>query len=142
MTAVQSSKNATGINFDKYEDIPVEVVPGHDKLGVDAIQTFQDDLNLAGPVMDNIERAGYSKPTPVQKHALPIRNASVSSSSLLSCWHLLCLCCPCFPVFLYLDYPPLCDLSQNLNLHYQCHPLMLSFYVDAPTPHSHSRGMS
>lgn len=33
---------------------------------------FQGDLSLAGPVMDNIKRAGYDKPTPVQKHALPI----------------------------------------------------------------------
>ena len=25
-----------------------------------------------GPVMDNIQRAGYDKPTPVQKYAVPI----------------------------------------------------------------------
>ena len=37
-----------------------------------SIQSFKDDLNLAGPVMDNIIRASYEKPTPVQKHALPI----------------------------------------------------------------------
>ena len=34
--------------------------------------SLQDDLNLEGPVMENINRAGYTKPTPVQKHALPI----------------------------------------------------------------------
>jgi hypothetical protein len=39
----------------------------------------QDDLNLEGPVMENINRAGYDKPTPVQKHALPIGNLSFSS---------------------------------------------------------------
>ena len=39
---------------------------------VQSIQSFKDDLNLAGPVMDNITRASYEKPTPVQKHALPI----------------------------------------------------------------------
>ena len=32
----------------------------------------QDDLGLAGAVMENIKRAGYEKPTPVQKHALPL----------------------------------------------------------------------
>ncbi len=38
----------------------------------------QDDLNLEGPVMENINRAGYDKPTPVQKHALPIGNPAVA----------------------------------------------------------------
>ena len=46
--------------------------PPHSKLGFEPISAFTEDLGLAGPVMDNIQRACYKKPTPVQKHALPI----------------------------------------------------------------------
>jgi superfamily II DNA/RNA helicase len=42
-------------------------------MGCSTMESYQaDDVNLAGPVMENIKRAGYDKPTPVQKHALPI----------------------------------------------------------------------
>jgi hypothetical protein len=57
---------------------PPQVHPDYPELQrrsgkvVQSIQSFKDDLNLAGPVMDNITRASYEKPTPVQKHALPI----------------------------------------------------------------------
>ncbi len=33
-------------------------------------------MELHPAVMDNINRAGYSKPTPVQKHALPVLSAN------------------------------------------------------------------
>ena len=42
------------------------------ELQVDAMESFKEAAELAGPVMDNVNRAGYDKPTPVQKHALPI----------------------------------------------------------------------
>ncbi|KFB37613.1 hypothetical protein ZHAS_00004849 [Anopheles sinensis] len=58
----------TGINFSKYEDIPVEAtgddVPGH-------INTF-DDIELTEIIDNNIKLARYDKPTPVQKYAIPI----------------------------------------------------------------------
>ncbi|KAL8597493.1 ATP-dependent RNA helicase ddx3x [Nucella lapillus] len=58
----------TGINFDKYEDIPVEATgnnpPAH-------IETFED-CNLGEIIRNNILLSKYSKPTPVQKFALPI----------------------------------------------------------------------
>lgn len=58
----------TGINFSKYEDIPVEAtgddVPPH-------INTF-DDIELTEIVDNNIKLARYDKPTPVQKYAIPI----------------------------------------------------------------------
>jgi ATP-dependent RNA helicase DDX3X len=72
----ESSKNAAGINFDKYDDIPVDVIPPHSELGTTPLEKYGDDLNLHKSIMDNIERAGYVKPTPVQKHALPILNAN------------------------------------------------------------------
>nr|CAD7408121.1 unnamed protein product [Timema cristinae] len=58
----------TGINFNKYEDIPVEAtgdnIPTH-------ITTF-DDIQMTEIISNNIALARYDKPTPVQKYAIPI----------------------------------------------------------------------
>lgn len=58
----------TGINFNKYEDIPVEAtgqqVPPH-------ITSFED-IKLTELIRENITLARYDKPTPVQKYAIPI----------------------------------------------------------------------
>ncbi|XP_067013914.1 ATP-dependent RNA helicase DDX3X isoform X2 [Anabrus simplex] len=58
----------TGINFNKYEDIPVEAtgenVPPH-------ISTFED-VQMTEIISNNIALARYDKPTPVQKYAIPI----------------------------------------------------------------------
>ncbi|XP_055869294.1 putative ATP-dependent RNA helicase Pl10 isoform X2 [Biomphalaria glabrata] len=58
----------TGINFDKYEDIPVEASgdnpPKH-------IEHFED-CTLGEIIRNNIALSKYSKPTPVQKFAIPI----------------------------------------------------------------------
>ncbi|KAI1307240.1 ATP-dependent RNA helicase DDX3Y [Halotydeus destructor] len=58
----------SGINFDKYEDIPVEAtgsdVPKH-------ITTFAE-VDLQDILRENVELARYSHPTPVQKYAIPI----------------------------------------------------------------------
>ncbi|KAL1140587.1 hypothetical protein AAG570_000517, partial [Ranatra chinensis] len=58
----------TGINFKKYEDIPVEAtgdsVPPH-------IDSF-DDISMTEIISNNIMLARYDKPTPVQKYAIPI----------------------------------------------------------------------
>ncbi|XP_042310792.1 probable ATP-dependent RNA helicase DDX4 isoform X2 [Sceloporus undulatus] len=58
----------TGINFDKYDNILVEV------SGLDpppAILTFEE-ANLCQTLVKNIARAGYFKLTPVQKYSIPI----------------------------------------------------------------------
>ena len=68
----------TGINFDAYEDIPVEV-SGHDIPA--PINTFQD-LDLGAAVNANIQRCKYTKPTPVQRHAIPI---SLGGRDLMAC---------------------------------------------------------
>jgi ATP-dependent RNA helicase DDX3X len=58
----------TGINFDAYEDIPVEAsgreCPAH-------VDTF-DQLQLPDTILRNIQRCKYTKPTPVQRYAIPI----------------------------------------------------------------------
>ncbi|KAL7989034.1 hypothetical protein Chor_007953 [Crotalus horridus] len=58
----------TGINFDKYDNILVEV------SGLDpppAILTFEE-ADLCETLIKNIARAGYFKLTPVQKYSIPI----------------------------------------------------------------------
>lgn len=58
----------TGINFSKYEDIPVEAtgdqVPRH-------ITSFEE-VQLTEIIRNNISLARYDTPTPVQKYAIPI----------------------------------------------------------------------
>lgn len=58
----------SGINFDKYEDIPVEA-SGHDVP--EPIQRFDSTL-LNALIAENTAMCGYSVPTPVQKYAVPI----------------------------------------------------------------------
>ncbi|KAF9913824.1 DEAD-box ATP-dependent RNA helicase [Lobosporangium transversale] len=58
----------TGINFEKYDDIPVEA-SGHD--------VPEPILSFTSPPLDpllleNIELAKYTQPTPVQKYSIPI----------------------------------------------------------------------
>jgi len=58
----------SGINFDRYEDIPVEAT------GADVPNGIEDfsQVKLTEIIAANIEAARYTKPTPVQKNALPI----------------------------------------------------------------------
>ena len=70
----------TGINFDAYEDIPVEVT-GND--APEAITSFKElESQMTKEVMANIERCKFTKPTPVQKHAIPI---ALAGRDLMAC---------------------------------------------------------
>ncbi|XP_010257586.1 PREDICTED: DEAD-box ATP-dependent RNA helicase 37-like [Nelumbo nucifera] len=68
----------TGINFDAYEDIPVETsgenVPP-------PVNTFAE-IDLGEALNQNIKRCKYVKPTPVQRHAIPI---SLAGRDLMAC---------------------------------------------------------
>lgn len=57
-----------GINFDKYNDIPVEMSGREPPEG---IKSFQD-CELHEALIANITRCGYIVPTPVQKFSVPI----------------------------------------------------------------------
>nr|XP_033340101.1 ATP-dependent RNA helicase vasa [Megalopta genalis] len=59
---------AVGINFDKYDNIKVKVTGDNPP---NEIHDFES-AGLRSIVLDNIRKSGYTKPTPVQKHALPI----------------------------------------------------------------------
>ncbi|GJC93510.1 DEAD/DEAH box helicase [Colletotrichum higginsianum] len=63
-----SSKQQTGINFEKYDDIPVEA-SGHDVP--EPVLTFSNPP-LDNHLIGNIEMARYKVPTPVQKYSIPI----------------------------------------------------------------------
>ena len=63
-----SSKQHTGINFEKYDDIPVEATGA----GVpEPILSFTSPP-LDSLLLENIGLAMYSTPTPVQKYSVPI----------------------------------------------------------------------
>ncbi|KAL6636730.1 hypothetical protein ACP70R_024302 [Stipagrostis hirtigluma subsp. patula] len=67
-----------GINFDAYEDIPVET-SGHDVPP--PVNTFAE-IDLGDALNENIRRCKYVKPTPVQRHAIPI---SIAGRDLMAC---------------------------------------------------------
>ncbi|KAL9329391.1 hypothetical protein ACSQ67_004394 [Phaseolus vulgaris] len=73
-----SEQENTGINFDAYEDIPVETsgenVPP-------PVNTFAE-IDLGDALNENIRRCKYVKPTPVQRHAIPI---SLGGRDLMAC---------------------------------------------------------
>ncbi|KAM0919127.1 hypothetical protein ACQ4PT_008510 [Festuca glaucescens] len=68
----------TGINFDAYEDIPVET-SGHDVPT--PVNTFAE-IDLGDALNENIRRCKYVKPTPVQRHAIPI---VIGGRDLMAC---------------------------------------------------------
>ncbi|KAA8588400.1 hypothetical protein FQN60_001594 [Etheostoma spectabile] len=72
------SASNTGINFEKYDDIPVDATgnncPPH-------IESFHD-VDMGEIVMANIGLSRYDCPTPVQKHAIPIIK---SKRDLMAC---------------------------------------------------------
>lgn len=82
----------TGINFDKYDDIPVEA-SGHDVP--EAVTEFTSPP-LDDHLLSNISLAGYKNPTPVQKYSIPI---VMGGRDLMACAQtgLSSLCCeiPC-----------------------------------------------
>jgi len=68
----------SGLNFDKYDEIPVRVTG---KEIPPAISSFEEAGILEQCAM-NIKRAQFTKPTPIQKHALPI---TLAGRDLMAC---------------------------------------------------------
>ncbi|XP_023939226.2 ATP-dependent RNA helicase vasa [Bicyclus anynana] len=63
-----SSTISSGINFDKFDCIAVKVTGENPPRAIDSFQS----ANLRKYVVENILKSGYKKPTPIQKHAIPI----------------------------------------------------------------------
>lgn len=73
-----NAEKAAAINFSKYDDIPVEMSGSSAPLPI----TTWDDEDL-GPVVENaIKLAGYTRPTPVQRYAIPV---IVAQRDLMAC---------------------------------------------------------
>jgi len=68
----------SGINFDNYDDIPVDATGNNVPQGVDLFE----DVDLCEVMAANLQAAGYTRPTPVQKWALPI---VTSGRDLMAC---------------------------------------------------------
>jgi ATP-dependent RNA helicase DDX3X len=76
--AEDTSVQHTGINFDKYDDIPVEATGA----GVpDPVNAFTNPP-LDPVLLENIGYARYNNPTPVQKYSIPI---VANSRDLMAC---------------------------------------------------------
>jgi len=67
-----------GINFDKYDKIPVELSGENPP---NPIQTFEE-AGLLETVSRNVLKAKYFKPTPVQKYAIP---SIIAGRDLMGC---------------------------------------------------------
>lgn len=78
LEVVEDGYVGEGINFDAYEDIPVET------SGLDippAVNTFAE-IDLGKALNENIRRCKYVKPTPIQRHAIPI---AMAGRDLMAC---------------------------------------------------------
>ena len=73
-----SEQESDGINSDAYEDIPVET--SGDNVPP-PVNTFAE-IDLGEALNLNIRRCKYVKPTPVQRHAIPI---SLAGRDLMAC---------------------------------------------------------
>ncbi|KAK4516307.1 uncharacterized protein ATC70_011277 [Mucor velutinosus] len=67
-TATGHESVHSGINFDKYENIPVETKGQNVPEGITEFSNSGLDKHL----LENIQHARYTTPTPVQKHSIPI----------------------------------------------------------------------
>lgn len=67
-TATDRESVHSGINFDKYENIPVETKGENVPEGI----TEFSNSGLDSHLLENIQYARYTTPTPVQKHSIPI----------------------------------------------------------------------
>jgi len=72
-------QQTTGINFDAYDNIPVET-SGSDVPA--PIDTFEAEV-IGEDLFRNVQLCGYTRPTPVQKWSIPI--AASQSRDLMAC---------------------------------------------------------
>ncbi|XP_030377613.1 ATP-dependent RNA helicase vasa [Scaptodrosophila lebanonensis] len=68
---VFSSGISSGINFGKYDNIPVKVTGENVPAPIKAFS----EANLRGIISENVTKSGYKVPTPIQKVSIPIISA-------------------------------------------------------------------
>jgi len=74
----KNDHQSAGINFDKYDDIPVEVSGDN---APPPIETFTASI-IGERLMENTKLCGYDKPTPVQRYSIPI---GMQNRDLMAC---------------------------------------------------------
>uniref|UniRef100_A0A1I8IIU9 RNA helicase n=1 Tax=Macrostomum lignano TaxID=282301 RepID=A0A1I8IIU9_9PLAT len=75
------SGHNTGINFDEYDNIPVEIT-GPDAEAITPIESFDMMSDFHPVIRSAIQLTGYKRPTPVQKWAMPV---TWSKRDLMAC---------------------------------------------------------
>ncbi|RVX11081.1 DEAD-box ATP-dependent RNA helicase 52C [Vitis vinifera] len=75
---VEDTNGGLSINFDAYEDIPVEASGSDIPPPVSAFA----EIHLGEGLNQNIRRCKYVKPTPIQRHAIPI---AMAGRDLMAC---------------------------------------------------------
>merc|ERR1719464_1589557 len=73
-------RSTAGIDFANYDAIPVQIT-GNDVEGIVPVQRFSE-ARLTDSLFENLRRCGYDRPTPVQKHSIPI---VCSGRDLMAC---------------------------------------------------------
>ena len=68
---------SVGINFERYEAIPVKVTGEGVNDPPEKIVSFSD-AGLRPLLLENIKKSSYSVPTPIQKYAVPVLMVSSS----------------------------------------------------------------
>ncbi len=63
-------KTSVGINFEKQNEIPVKLT-GKDSEAIKPMNTFSE-AKFSDLLMENVNKSGYTKPTPVQRYAIPV----------------------------------------------------------------------
>lgn len=77
-TVSHERTEAQGINFDKYDNIPVEVNGESVPEGVKLFSSLELDDCLTA----NVKLARYERPTPIQKYAIP---TALAQRDLMAC---------------------------------------------------------
>ncbi|GFY99766.1 DEA(D/H)-box RNA helicase family protein [Actinidia rufa] len=78
LEVTENNEIELGINFDAYEDIPVETSGSNVPPPVNSFT----EIDLGKAVNDNIKRCKYVKPMPIQRHAIPI---AMAGRDLMAC---------------------------------------------------------
>lgn len=73
-------RSSAGIDFDKYDAIPVQVT-GNAAADIVPISRFSE-ARLTDMLFENLQRCGYDRPTPIQKYSIPI---VVKGRDLMAC---------------------------------------------------------
>ena len=92
-----SSGITSGINFAKYDDIPVSTTGDNVPS---AIKSFTG-AGLRPILVENVTKSGYKKPTPVQKNGIPI---VMAGRDMMACAQVMTLLVSIFLIWRLTDW--------------------------------------